>query len=78
MSSAADWESGKLGCSEEHAKPVSPEMEARINEALGMVTLSVRLDKEMLEGLKARATEEGLVLHAYIRHALRDAAGIQQ
>lgn len=46
------WESGKLGTSEEHVKPVSRGKTEEIQDALGLQPVTVRLQKELVEQLK--------------------------
>lgn len=64
------WESGQLGASEEHVKPVSPERTKEIQDALGLQPVTVRLQKELVEQLKVMAKKEGLGYQPFIRHIL--------
>jgi len=64
------WESGELGFSVEHARPVSREHETAIDDALGLQLVPVRLPKALLEELELIACEQGLGCHALIRRVL--------
>lgn len=64
------WESGQLGASEEHVRPVSPEKTREIQEALGLQPVTVRLQKELVDQLKVLAKQEGLGYQPLIRHIL--------
>lgn len=73
------WESGQLGASEGHVRPVSRERTKEIQEALGLQPVTVRLQKELVEQLKILAKKEGLGYQPLIRHILtryvREATG---
>ncbi|MFZ5662682.1 MAG: hypothetical protein ACOY9B_08250 [Pseudomonadota bacterium] len=64
------WESGELGGSVEHAKPVSQEREAAVDEAMGLQMISIRLPKTLLADLKFLAEREGLGYQPLIRRVL--------
>jgi len=64
------WESGELGFSVEHARPVSPEHETAVDAALGLQLVQIRLPKPLLDDLELIAREQGLGCHALIRRAL--------
>ncbi len=64
------WESGQLGASEEHVRRVSREKSKEIHETLGLQPVTVRLQKELIEDLKALAKKEGLGYQPLIRHIL--------
>lgn len=64
------WESGQLGASEEHVRPVSPEKTKEIQDALGLQPVTLRLQKELVEQLKVLAQKEGLGYQPFIRHIL--------
>lgn len=46
------WDNGELGRSEEHARPVTEEMERRIDEAAQLHAISIRLPNSLIEGFK--------------------------
>ena len=64
------WESGELGQSEDHVRKVSAEREKKIDESLDLQMISLRLQKNIIEELKALAHEEGLGYQPYIRQLL--------
>lgn len=83
------WESGKLGASGKHAKPVSDEEEQVLDDALGLRLLSFRIQKPLIEKLKALAQLEGIgyqplmrqILTRYVReneHTLESLATLKQ
>jgi len=64
------WESGELGFSLEHARPVSRKHETAVDDALGLQLVQLRLPKPLLDDLELIAREQGLACHALIRRAL--------
>jgi len=64
------WESGELGFSVEHARPVSPEHETAVDAALGLQLVPLRLPKTLLDELDLIARKEGLACQALIRRVL--------
>lgn len=64
------WETGELGNSVEHAKPVSREHDAAVDESLGLQMISIRLQKALIEDLKYFAEREGLGYQPLIRRIL--------
>ena len=41
------WESGQLGTSETHAKPVAASLQDEIDASLGLQAISIRLPKQL-------------------------------
>jgi uncharacterized protein (DUF4415 family) len=64
------WESRQLGASEEFVRVVSPEKTKAIHESLGLQPVTIRLQKELVDELKALAKKEGLGYQPFIRHVL--------
>jgi predicted DNA binding CopG/RHH family protein len=64
------WESKQLGASAEHAKLASPEDDQALDDDLGLVPISLRLQKELVGKLKILAKQEGLGYQTYIRQIL--------
>ncbi len=64
------WENRELGASAEHAIPSSPETNKAVDDALGLQLISIRLQAELIEELKALAKEEGLGYQPLIRSVL--------
>lgn len=69
QSTDKNWDNGALGQSEEHAVP-SGNTEHRLNEALAMQSISIRLDKSLIEELKLIADINGLGYQPLIRRVL--------
>lgn len=80
------WESGKLGRSGEHVVVASPEVEAALDEALGLQPISVRLQQSLIKDLKLIARYHGIgyqplmrdALHRFARFELRAMAETMQ
>ena len=67
---AEAWESGALGKSAEHVKRASDEMVQKIDEALGLQAISIRLPKAVIETYKMLAGMYGLGYQPLMRDAL--------
>lgn len=68
---AADWESGKLGLSEEHAKKGQGISEQELEEALALKAISIRLEEDLLADLKAIAHIHGMKYQPLVRQVLQ-------
>jgi uncharacterized protein (DUF4415 family) len=66
-----NWESGALGRSFEHARPVSKEMERELDEARGLQAISIRLNKALIDDFKFIAKFHGRGYQPLMRDALR-------
>jgi len=64
------WESGELGFSVEYARPVSPEHETAVDDALGLQLVPLRLPKALFDDLELIARDEGINCQALIRRTL--------
>ena len=65
------WESGQLGRDREHAKPIKEDdLEPQIDEALGLQSISIRLQKSLIEDFKFIATLNGLGYQPLMRQVL--------
>jgi hypothetical protein len=64
------WESGELGRSEEHVIVAAPEVEAALDEALGLQPISVRLQQSLIKDLKLIARYHGIGYQPLLRDAL--------
>lgn len=60
------WETGLLGRDMEHAK-APREMEAAVDESLGMQMISIRLQKELIDDLKKIAEFRGVAYQPLMR-----------
>jgi predicted DNA binding CopG/RHH family protein len=56
-----EWESGELGLAQEFVRKVPVRREYDAEDALGLQMISIRLQKELINFLKANAKKEGLV-----------------
>jgi predicted DNA binding CopG/RHH family protein len=65
-----DWESGKLGQSEEFAAPAPAQIQAAIDDDLGLQPITLRLQKTLVEDLKVMAKENGLGYQPFVRQLL--------
>jgi hypothetical protein len=63
------WEDGTLGADEAHVS-VAPDMDKAIDDALGLQPISIRLQRSLLENLKALAQLNGLGYQPLIRQVL--------
>lgn len=69
MKDAEKWEDGTLGASAEHAVRV-PEASAALDEAMELQLISIRLQKSLIENLKAIAAYNGIGYQPMIRDLL--------
>jgi predicted DNA binding CopG/RHH family protein len=67
---AQDWETGKYGQSEEHARRISSKAERKIDGILGLTPVTMRLQKDLVKQLKQIAKKEGLRYQTLIRQIL--------
>ena len=64
------WETGRLGASGKHAKPVSDEQDQALDDALGLQLISIRIQKSLIEQLRALAKFEGMGYQTFMRQIL--------
>ncbi len=64
------WENGELGEDEEFVKLVEEDIEAQLDEALQLQLISVRLQKSLIEDLKAIAEIRGIGYQPLLRQIL--------
>ena len=64
------WDNRELGLDEKYVKKVSLEKAKEIDAALGLQSISIRLQTELIEQLKILAIDEGLGYQPFIRHIL--------
>lgn len=67
---AVQWEDGTLGMDPNTAVAVSPELDKRVNNTLGLVDVTIHIDKETFQRLEAKAKEKGIITKALIRNTL--------
>jgi len=66
-----NWESGQLGLDRNHAKPADPEMQAKVDAALGLQAISIRLPTDLIDSFKRLAAYHGVGYQPLMRDALR-------
>ncbi len=64
------WESGDMGKNAQFVRKATREEETAIDNALGLAPISIRLQKQIVEELKALAALQGLGYQPYIRQLL--------
>lgn len=64
------WETGQLGASEEYARPVSIKESRRIDKAIGIESVMVRMPKGLADELKKLAKKEKMGYMPFIREVL--------
>jgi uncharacterized protein (DUF4415 family) len=70
LDDVALWESKQLGADPKYARRVSVAEDKALDDSLGLQAISIRLQKDLLEQLKALAKEEGLGYQPFIRQIL--------
>ena len=65
------WDKGELGESEAHVKKLDDDIEAQIDEALGLQPISIRLQKSLIEDFKMVATLNGIGYQPLMRQVLK-------
>lgn len=64
------WEKGEFGASDSHTRKVSARREKAIDEGLGLLMISIRIQKEIIDELKHLAHATGIGYQPYIRQVL--------
>lgn len=64
------WDNRELGASEEHVRKTSSAREKLLDERLSLQTISIRLQKRLIDHLKKLAEEDGIGYQPYIRQIL--------
>lgn len=65
------WDSGQLGRASEHARPAAEDVEKAIDASLGLQLISLRLQKSLIEDLKAIASLNGIGYQPLMRQILK-------
>lgn len=68
---AQRWDDRELGASEEHVEVVSKAEMAAFNDALSLQAISIRLQKNLIEDLKAIAESYGIGYQPMVRDLLQ-------
>jgi len=69
-SSPEAWDNQELGASKKHVRKSSPEHERAVDDSLGLQTISIRLQKSLIEDLKSLAENDGIGYQPYARQVL--------
>ncbi len=64
------WENGKLGQDEKYIKRAEDNIESKIDEALELQLISIRLQKSLIEDLKNLANLDGIGYQPLVRQIL--------
>ena len=65
------WDSGQLGRAVEHARPAAGGIETAVDASLGLQLISIRLQKSLIEDLKAIASLNGIGYQPLMRQILK-------
>lgn len=69
-SSDDKWDNRELGASEKHVRKASHSREKELDDRLGMQSISIRLQKCLIDDLKQLAEEDGIGYQPYVRQLL--------
>lgn len=69
-SSPEAWDNQELGASEKHVRKSSQERERAVDDSLELQTISIRLQKALIDDLKRLAEDDGIGYQPYIRQVL--------
>ena len=64
------WDNRELGASEKHVRKAAPDREKALDKRLGLQTISIRLQKSLIENLKRLAKKDGIGYQPYVRQIL--------
>lgn len=64
------WDKRELGASKKHVRKASPDREKALDDRLGLQTISIRLQKKLIDNLKRLAEEDGIGYQPYMRQVL--------
>ena len=64
------WDNRELGAEEKFVRRASSTREKALDENLGLQTISIRLQKNLIENLKELADEDGIGYQPYVRQLL--------
>lgn len=64
------WESGQLGATQAHAKRAPSELEAQVDEAMGLQAISIRLPRSVIAAYKHLAEHYGVGYQPLMRDAI--------
>jgi predicted DNA binding CopG/RHH family protein len=64
------WDKRELGASEAHVRKASSKREKALDDRLGLQTISIRLQKSLIDNLKRLADDDGIGYQPYVRQVL--------
>ena len=64
------WENRELGASEKFVRRATSVREKKLDESLGLQSISIRLQKSLINQLKSLANDDGIGYQPYIRQVL--------
>ena len=64
------WENRELGADEEFVRKASPDIEKKLNESLGLHSISIRIPVEIIELLKEFAHDDGIGYQPLMRQII--------
>ena len=70
IESTDSWDNRELGASEQHVRKASTKREKAVDQKLGLQTISIRLQKSLIDNLKKLAEQDGIGYQPYIRQLL--------
>ena len=65
------WENRKLGCDARFAKPLNAELGTKVDRALGLETISIRVEKDLIKSFKILEKKYNTGHQRPIREALK-------
>lgn len=66
-----NWENGTLGTDAKHAKAAPDELQKKVDDALGLHAISIRLNADLIDTFKKLAAYHGVGYQPLMRDALR-------
>ncbi len=69
-SSPEMWDNRELGASEKYVRKSSTTREKAVDHSLGLKTISIRLQKTLIDAIKDLAKDDGIGYQPYIRQIL--------
>jgi len=64
------WDNRELGASEKFVRKASKKREKALDEKLGLQSISIRLQKTLLDDLKDLSIDDGIGYQPYVRQVL--------
>jgi predicted DNA binding CopG/RHH family protein len=64
------WDNRELGATEKYVRKASTKQETKLDDNLGLQTISIRLQKGLIDDLKKLAKIDGIGYQPYVRQLL--------